>query len=498
MSTASHTELERASAVEIASMIRIGAVTAVEVLEKCLARVDALDHELHAFVERTDGLAREQAAAVDAAVARGDDLGPLAGVPIAIKDLIATAGVTTRNGSVAYADWVPDEDDIVVERVKNAGALILGKTTVPEFGYSGVGHNPVSPAARNPWNPNLTPGGSSAGSAVAVATGMAPLALGSDGGGSVRIPASLCGLVGFKASMGRVPLYPGCRDERYPGVSSWESLEHIGPMTRTVADAALLMSVIAGPDPRDRHSLPAGDVDWTGCVANTSAGRLVGLRIAYSPDLGYLPVDPRVRDVVGHAVTTFEQLGATVLEVDPGIDDPRDHFWPLVMADSDLVGMRQLVADYGDRMSPHLVDLIEHPWTAEDFTTAQMVRKRVVNQLARFMRDYDLLITPTLSVPAFPLGMQGPELIDNRMVDSGSWLGFLNIFNMTGQPAMSVPAGSTDDGLPIGMQIVGGHLADGDVVIAGALFEQSRPWRDQWPELLAPMSAGTEGRGVAR
>ncbi|NUS91885.1 MAG: amidase [Nocardia sp.] len=475
------TRLAGASAVEIAALIRNGTVTASEVVESALASVDALDDTLHAFVERTDGPARAKAAEVDAALARGDDPGPLAGVPIAVKDLIATAGVPTRNGSVVYGDWIPDEDDIVVERIKNAGAVILGKTTVPEFGYSAAGHSPVSPPARNPWNPELTPGGSSAGSAVAVATGMAPLALGSDGGGSVRIPASLCGLVGFKASMGRVPLYPGCRDERFPGMSSWETIEHIGPITRSVADAALLMSVIAGPDPRDRHSLPAGDVDWRGSVSADPAQGLAGKRIAYSADLGYLPVDPEVRSVVGAAVETFETLGATVVEADPGIDDPRSYIWSIVMADSDLVGMRELVAQHRDRMSPHLVELIERRWTAEEFTTAQMMRKRVVNQLWRFMQNYDLLITPTLAVPAFPIGIQGPELIDGRMVDSGSWLGFLNIFNWSGQPALSVPAGFTAGGLPVGLQIVGPHLGDAAVLAAGALFERERPWQHRWP-----------------
>lgn len=471
------------TAVGIARAIRTGAVTAAEVVDNAIARVGATDDTLHAFVERTDELARSQATAVDAAIARGEQPGPLAGVPIAIKDLIATAGVPTRNGSVAYANWVPEEDDIVVERVKQAGAVILGKTTVPEFGYSGVGHNPISPVARNPWNPALTPGGSSAGSAVAVAAGMSPVALGSDGGGSVRIPASLCGLVGFKPSMGRIPLYPGCRDERYPGVSSWETLEHIGPITRTVADAALLMSVLAGPDARDRHSLPAGDVDWLEIVGGGAPQSLAGIRIAYAPDLGYLPVDPEVRTVVAQAVTAFDDLGASVVEVDPGIDDSRAYVWTQVMADTDLAGMRRMVAEHGDRMSPHLVELIERPWTAEEFTDAQMVRKRVVNQMWKFMADYDLLLTPTLSVPAFPIGMQGPELIDGQMVDAGSWLGFLNIFNMTGQPAMSVPAGFTDDGLPVGLQIVGPHLGDAAVLRAAACFERVRPWHDRWPDI---------------
>lgn len=476
-------DLGRMSATEVASAIRSRSISAVEVTEAALERVDALDDHLHAFVERADTTARLQAAAVDAALDRGEDPGPLAGVPLAVKDLIATAGIVTRNGSVAYQDWVPDEDDIVVERVKNAGAVILGKTTVPEFGYSGVGHNPVSSAARNPWNPDLTPGGSSAGSAVAVATGMAPLALGSDGGGSIRIPASMCGLVGFKASMGRVPLYPGCRDERFPGVSSWETLEHIGPITRTVGDAVLLMSTIAGPDPRDRHSLPAGDVDWLGSVSEEAVATAVaGKTIGYSADFGMIPVDPRVRQVVGRAVAAFEDLGARVIQLDPVIDDPSPHFWPLVIADSDLVGLRRMVDDHGDRMSPHLVELLSRPWSAEELTTAQMGRKRLVNQMWKLMQDIDLLVTPTLAVPAFSIGIQGPELIDGRMVNAGSWMGFLGMFNMTGQPAVSVPAGFTDDGLPVGMQIVGPHLDDGTTLRAAAAFERARPWAQRWPD----------------
>jgi len=249
-------------ATELARKIRNKEISPVEVTDAALERMARLEGELHAFSEITADLARDQARKVADAVSRGDDLGPLAGVPIAVKDLIATAGIPTRCGSPAYRDFVPDEDDVVVERVKAAGAVILGKTNVPEFGYSGAGHNPIAETTRNQWNPAMTPGGSSSGSGVAVAAGMAPLALGSDGGGSVRIPAAHCGVYGFKPSMGRVPLYPGCRDDRYPGISSWESLEHIGPMTRTVDDAALLMSVLAGPtretDTRSRPGTSIG------------------------------------------------------------------------------------------------------------------------------------------------------------------------------------------------------------------------------------------------
>ncbi|WP_206518107.1 amidase family protein [Rhodococcus sp. X156] len=473
-------ELHALPATEVARLIRTGEVSAVDVTEAALDQIHTLDDQLHAFCELTADQARQQARAVADAVARGETLGPLAGVPIAVKDLIATKGIPTRCGSPAYRDFIPDEDDVVVERVKAAGAVVLGKTTVPELGYSGVGHSPVSPTARNPWDPAMTPGGSSAGSGVAVAAGMAPLALGSDGGGSIRIPAAHCGVYGFKASMGRVPLYPGCRDDRYPGISSWESLEHIGPLTRTVDDAALLMSVLAGPDPRDRHSIPCDDVSWL----TAPRGGIKGLRVAFSADWGYLAVDPAVREIAARAAQVFaDDLGCEVVEADPGWEDPFEAFWSLVVADTDLSGMRELVRRHGHEMSPHLVELLGKPWTAEQLTDADTARKRLVNHMWRFMADYDLLLTPTLTVPAFPVHVQGPEVVDGRMVPPTAWLGFTSPINMTGQPAASVPAGFTSAGLPVGLQIVGRHLADASVLRASAAFEAAAPWAQRWPTL---------------
>ncbi|MFM0199303.1 amidase [Paraburkholderia fungorum] len=215
---------------------------------------------MHAFCTASPELALEQAEAVERIVMAGGDPGPLAGVPFGIEDLISAAGIRMTGGAPAYENFIADEDDVAVERMKQAGAIVIGKTNVPEFGYSGVGHNPIFETTRNPWNLAMPPGGSSAGSAAAVVSGMCPITLGSDGGGSVRIPAAHSGIFGMKASMGRVPLYPGCRDELYPGFSGWESLEHIGPLTRTVADAALMLSVISGPDERERLSLPAADM----------------------------------------------------------------------------------------------------------------------------------------------------------------------------------------------------------------------------------------------
>jgi len=472
----------KSDAATLAAAVRRKDVSAVELTRAAIARIEKLDGTLHAFCTPTPELALREAAEVDRAIAAGEPTGPLAGVPYGIKDLICSKDVRTMSGAVAYADFVPDEDDVVVERMRAAGAVSLGKTNVPEFGYSGVGHNPISETTVNPWNTACTPGGSSAGSGAAVAGGLCPIALGSDGGGSVRIPSSFCGLVGVKASMGRVPLYPGTKDERYPGVSSWESLEHIGPMTRTVRDAALMLSVIAGPDDRDRLSIPTTDIDW---LAAAQPRDLKGLRVAYSADWGYAAVDPEVRRVVGEAVRVFEQdLGCIVEEAHPGFDDPYGAFWGLVAMETDLKGMRAIVAEHGSKMTPHLVDFITRNWTAEDLTGALMVRKAVTNKMWRFMRRYDILLTPTLAVPPFGLHIQGVEKIDGRMVQPFQWLAFTFPLNMTGQPAATVPAGFTATGLPVGLQIIGRHLADASVLQAAASFEAARGWHDAWPALV--------------
>ena len=476
-------EICRMDAVSLAASIRSRKVSAVEVIDAVLARMDKLEPILHAFCTPTPELARETAKKIEENITAGKRVGPLAGVPVGIKDLVCTKGIKTVSGSLAYADFVPDEDDVVVERLKNAGAVILGKTNVPEFGYSGVGHNPVFPTTRNPWNTDLTPGGSSAGSGAAVASGMGPFAIGSDGGGSIRIPSCFSGLYGMKASMGRVPLYPGVKDERYPGVSSWEALEHIGPMSRTVADSALMLSVIAGPDDRDNRTLPIeAGFDWM----DSLKGDLKGLKVAYTLDWGgYAAVDPRVRKIVTDAVKVFERdLGCIVEEANPGWDNPYDGFWGMVVRETDLKGMRAMARQLGDKMTPHLKEVVMTDWTAEQLTDAVVVRKHVNNKMWRFMRKYDLLLTPTLCVPPFEVGIQGPTAIDGKPVDQFEWLHFTYPMNLTGQPAATVPAGWTDDGLPVGLQIVGRHLGDAMVLRASACFEAARPWKDRWPPML--------------
>lgn len=467
-------------AVTIAADVRAGRRSPLEVTEAAIARMEETEPALHAFCTPAPEFARAQARYLERRIAAGEDPGPLAGVPVGIKDLICTRDLPTVSGSWAYADFVPEEDDIVVARLREAGAVILGKTNATEFGYSGASFNPVFAETRNPWDLSRTSGGSSAGSAAAVAAGVCPFAVGSDGGGSIRTPASMCGLYGIKPSMGRVPLYPGTKDPRHPGVSSWESLEHIGPLSRTVADSALMLSVIAGPDPRDRTSLPAADFHWMDCLH----GDLRGLRVAYSADWGFAAVDPEVRSIVGAAAEHFAtDLGCVVEHVDPDFDDEFAAFQGLIVAETDLRGMRALAADLGDRMSPHIRAMLAREWTAQDLTDALMGRKRVCLALARLMRDYDLLLTPTAGVPAFDLGILGPDVIDGRPVHPAHWGAFSFPLNFSGQPAASVPAGWTAGGLPVGLQIVGRHLDDALVLRASAAFEAAAPWSGRRPPL---------------
>ncbi|WP_083913558.1 amidase [Nocardia concava] len=493
MNSAEREELCFLSATELTARVRSGELSPVEITDAVLDRMQELDPQLHAFCTPTPDLARRQARRLADDLARGIDPGPLGGVPLGIKDLLSTKGIRTTSGSWVYRDHIPDEDDIVVERALAAGAICLGKTNASEFGYSATGLNPLFPATRNPWDLALSPGGSSAGSAAAVAAGLGPVALGSDGGCSVRAPAALCGLVGVKPSMGRVPVYPGCRDERLPGVSGWESIEHIGPITRTVADAALLLSVLAGPDPRDRHSIPCTDVDWIGAARDGTERpeTVAGLRVGLSLDLGYLPVDPQVRGVVERAVREVvgKQLGCHIETVDPGWPDPADAFSALIMAETDLTGMRAMADAHAERMSPHLVAWLRQPWTAQHFTDANITRKTLVNAMARLMRDHDVLITPTTAVPAFAVDLHGPDHIDGTPVSDSTWIGFNYPANLTGQPAASIPAGWTDTGLPVGLQIIGRHLADETVLRLAAAIERVAPWAHRRPPVRALSSA---------
>lgn len=454
----------------IAEQVSSGKVSARAILDAAFAALDKVEPFIHAFATLARDDAYRAADALDLRIARGETVGPLAGVPVAIKDLVLTKGLRTTFGSNLYADYIPDADDIVVERLKAADAIILGKTNVSEFGFGAHGNNLLFPATGNPWRSDLSPGGSSAGSAAAVAAGVCPIAIGSDGGGSVRLPAALSGLVGVKAAMGRVPLWPGCRDISLPGVSGWESIEHIGPIARDVADAALMLSVIAGPDPRDRWSIPCADLSWTDI---TPLPR--GTKVLYWPTWHDQAIEQGVKDATDKAVARVaEACGLDLTVGTPPAIDVHATFRALVALETDLTGMRKLLTEKPLPVSDAVTNLLAEKRPFEDATDAITARKAFVDDIAEIMSRYDFILTPTLSVTAFAKDADGPSMIDGKIITPYEWCPFTSPFNLTGQPAASVPCGLVG-GLPVGLQIIGPHLGDAEVLSAAAAFEAVLP-----------------------
>jgi aspartyl-tRNA(Asn)/glutamyl-tRNA(Gln) amidotransferase subunit A len=460
------------SARKLASAYRRRTLSPVEVVDAVLARIETLNPTLNAFCLVLPEQAREEAKRAEVAFRRKKKVGPLCGIPVSIKDLIFTKGIRTTGGSKIFEHFVPDEDETPVGRLRAAGAVIVGKTNTPEFGYMGVTQNPLFGITRNPWDLDKTAGGSSGGAAAAVAAGLCPLALGSDGGGSIRIPASFSGIFGFKGSFGRVPHQPG-----FPG---WETLSHTGPLTRTVADAALMMDVIAGPDDIDRYSLPS--------IANTYSGSLrgglKGTRIAWSPDLGYATVEPEVLKMTAEAVRVFQKAGCKVKEHNPKLDCPEREFSTIVFCEYHAALGDQLEQWRGN-MDPPLVTLIEmgKKFSAKDYVRAAFRRQEFHVKAQKIFREYDFLLTPTTAVPAFKAGKMAPEVVAGKRLSPIGWMPFTYPFNLTGQPAASVPCGFTRDGLPVGLQIVGRRHDDIGVLRMAAAFERLRPWTDAKPPL---------------
>lgn len=465
----------------VARLVQRRELSPVETVEAALDAIARLDGRLNAIPTLAADSARATARDLEARILRGETVGPLAGVPVVIKDLVLTRGIRTTFGSRLYADYIPVEDDIAVARLKAAGAIVVGKGNAAELGYGGFGHNPLFPTTRNPWNLALTSGGSSAGSAAAVAAGIVPMALGSDGGGSVRLPAAFTGIVGMKPTMGRIPVWPGCRDETLPGVSGWESIEHYGPLTRTVADAALFLAATIGPDRRDRWSLPDEVGDWASVRPFPA-----GLRIAYCPTWGDTPVEPDVASLVAAAAQCFaSDLGAEVIETASPFGDIQDANRAIIAMETDLTGLRRLAAGREQELSPGLRGLLARAFSAEQFTDAITARKGAVNAMARFMARYDLILTPTAPLAAFPIDRDGPGAIAGTPVADDAWSPCLYPANLTGQPAISVPAGLTRAGLPVGLQIIGDRLADRLVLAAAGAFEAARPFAARRPPHVA-------------
>ena len=400
-------DLAFAPASEVRRLLDSQEVSSVELTEMFLGRIDSLNPRLNAYLTVTPGEALAAASRADEASARGESLGPLHGVPVSVKDLEPTAGIRTTMGSLAFRDYVPEQDSLVVERVKAAGAVILGKTNTPEFGFSGTTENRLGDAARNPWDPERTPGGSSGGAGAAVAAGLCTMATGSDGGGSIRIPSSFTGIYGIKPGQGRVPRAGGV------GRPGYNTFSQSGPMTRTVGDSALLLQVLAGPDARDPGCMRAGPPDFSEGLEDG----VRGLRIAWSPDLGYAPVDGEVAAATAAAARVFEELGCSVDEPGVTVEDPFPAFWDL-FAIGGFTGYGHLLEDHGQDLTDYVLEAIERGATRSvgDYSLALLRVQQLQAQMEDLFQAYDLLLTPTMAVPAFPVG-EHPAVIGGRPVE---------------------------------------------------------------------------------
>jgi Asp-tRNA(Asn)/Glu-tRNA(Gln) amidotransferase A subunit family amidase len=473
----SSTDLCFTSATALATAIRTRQLSPVEIIDAVLARIEMLNPRLHAFLAVDAAGARAAARAAEAAVMRGEAHGLLHGLPVSIKDLEPSVGLRCTYGSKFFEDAIAASDGAVTERVKVAGGVVIGKTNTPHYGHKDMCDNLIGPPCRNPWKLDRTSGASSGGAAAAVAAGLGPLAHGSDGAGSIRIPSALCGVFGLKPSFGRVPYWPN--------QDIWAARSHNGPITRTVADAALLLQAMAGPDPRDPTTIDHTPDDYVAAVAHPLEA-LRGLRVAWSEDFGYAPVDPEVRRLTRAAAERFTDFGCTLEAVDPGWDDPRQAAataWYVSYA-ARLGGKYDEQPDW---FEPSLAEMIEagRRVSGVEHGRAQLARTIFYQQALRFFATYDLLLTPQMPLGAWSVD-RGPSAIAGQSTPSKfDRLNFTFPFNFTGQPAASVPCGFTSEGLPVALQIIGRWHADTLVLQAAAAFEQAAPWAQVQPPLAA-------------
>lgn len=460
----SSTGLADLSAAEALALFARGELSPLALTRDCLARIERHNPAVNAFCHVDAEGALAAARTSEARWRRGGPMGPLDGVPATIKDLTLTAGMPTRKGSTTTPAGGPWEIDApFTAHLRAAGAVLLGKTTTPEFGWKGVTDNPLYGITRNPWNPELTAGGSSGGAAAASALNLGLLHQGSDAGGSIRIPCSFTGTFGLKPTFGWVPQWPA---------SAMTTLSHLGPMTRSAGDSALMLSVIAHPDPRDGYAGPACPLDW---LAEPPAD-LQGVRIAYSRDLGYVAVAPDILRAVDAAVERLKSLGAEVIETDPGFASPKAAFDTLWHAGASRL-LDGLDAAQREALDPGLRAIAEHGKTLSltDYLVAREQRAALTAHMAEFHREFDLLVTPTLPLAPFAAGHEVPP--GSNYVDWVDWTPFSYPFNLTQQPAASLPCGLDDQGLPVGLQLVGPRYRDDRVMAVARLLETQLPKR---------------------
>ncbi len=456
-------DLDYMTASDLAARMRSGELKAADVTEASLARIEALDGDLHAFTFVDAEGARAAASQADAARAAGRELGPLHGVPVAVKDQLAVRGMPNERGSRLHEGEVPDADVPAITKLRAAGAVILGKTAMPEYGHLAFTHSQLAPATRNPWNRAHTCGGSSGGSSVAVATGMAPIALGTDGGGSVRIPASCCGLVGLKPSLGRVA--------HTPTPAGLDGISHLGPIARNVADAALLMHVIAGSDQHDWATLPSEDLDYREVVRAPVAGARVG----WAPRLGQTPVEASVLETCEAAVGYFRAAGCEVETVAPFLSNWVKP-WEVLFEGMFGYALGDRIDEVRRVSDASFIPIVETGVrrSAAEYVRAAVARRAAWAEFAPLFERFDVILTPALTAPPLPVdadtGLPG-EMDAWR----AAWFHHAFPLNMTGQPGMSVPAGQNESGLPIGLQIIGPRHADARVLQFGAAYEAANP-----------------------
>jgi len=466
------TDMDFMPATEMIAAIKKKTLSPREIVEALLARVEKINPKVNAYCTVVPEMALEAAKKAEAEIRQGGKLGPLHGIPVSIKDLTLTAGIRTTFGSKIFEHHVPTEDALIVQRLKAAGAIVIGKTNTPEFGAGANTYNAVFGATRNPWKLSHTCGGSSGGAAVALACGLGPLATGSDLGGSLRIPASFCGVVGFRTSAGRVPIYPS--------FMGWDTLAVEGPMARTVGDTALMLSVIAGADDRSPISLPGDGREFLAAVEHPN---IRGFKVAWSADLKVSPVDREIEAVAGAAAKRFTELGCTVEQAEPDFSRVRE-----IIHVTRALRMVTLHAEklekWRDQMNSNLVWNIEKgfPLTAQQVGMAEKERTALYHRVRQFFERYDLLLTPTVAVPPFPVEMPYPQEINGKPINNyQEWLYLTYAITVTGLPAISVPCGWTAEGLPVGLQIVGRRLGEATVLRAAAAFEAIAPWQDKRP-----------------
>lgn len=463
------------NATELAELVASRELSAREVADAMIQRVEAVNPKINALVNFDPENIMCEADRLDQLQIDGSRLGPLHGVPFTIKDLTAVRGVPLTLGIPAMRNHIPDQDAPVVKRLTGAGGLFLGKTNTGEAGYCGRTTNHLFGPTGNPWDTSLTPGGSSGGAGAAVAAGLGPIAEGSDGGGSIRVPASLNGVVGFKPSLGRVP-------QTLVSQRFLTNMAH-GPLTRTVADAALTLDTMVGEDSRDPLSLPHPGFSFR----DRLEGDLKGWRIAYSEDLGYADVDPEVADIVSTAVRRFEEAGADVVDATPSWQDINEALWKAVWVPglSALGAMFDIDSMHG-QLDEELIELVNEGRSINllDYATADLARGAIYDNFDCFMHHHRLLVSPTTTDAAFPVHQLTPARLDGTSLQSRlvGW-SLTQPFNLTGTPAISIPCGFTSDGRPVGMQLAGGFRRDEDVLRAARVFEQLQPWAHRRPPM---------------